>query len=142
MFDEVVKVLCFIGGILSVDDSVFDKLYSYFVVLVGYFWFGKYYRVVKGINFIIFYYIDIVGCYMFVNYRIYDKFEDKIKNDYFCEMLIEVLVWGLKLVFVIGDFWYSCNINLKMIRNYQKGFMFVVEKNRIVLLEKGQWQQV
>ena len=31
---------------------------------------------------------------MLVNYRVYDKSEGKTKNDYFREMLIEVLAWG------------------------------------------------
>ena len=63
-------------------------------------------------------------------------------NDYFREMLIEVLAWGLKPAFVTGDSWYSCVKNLKAIKNHQAGFMFAVEKNRTVSLEKGQWQQV
>lgn len=142
MFDEAAKVLCLTGGTLSVDDSVLDKPYSYSVALVGHFWSGKHHRVVKGINLITLYYTDTAGRHMPVNYRIYDKSEDKTKNDYFREMLIEVLVWGLKPAFVTGDSWYSCNTNLKTIRNHQKGFMFAVEKNRTVSLEKGQWQQV
>ena len=77
-----------------------------------------------------------------VNYRIYDKSEGKTKNDYFLEMLIEVLAWGLKPTYVTGDSWYSCTKNLKTIKNHRAGFMFAVEKNRTVSLEKGQWQQV
>ncbi len=57
-------------------------------------------------------------------------------------MLAEVLAWGLKPAFVTGDSWYSGIANLKTIRNHQTGFMFAVEKNRTVSLEKGQWQQV
>ena len=48
-------------------------------------------RSVKGINLITLYYTDISGLHMLVNYRIYDKSEGKTKNDYFREMLIEVL---------------------------------------------------
>ena len=77
-----------------------------------------------------------------INYRICDKSEGKTKNDYFREMLIEVLAWGLKPAFVTGDSWYSCVKNLKTIKNHQTGFMFAVEKNRTVSLEKGRWQQV
>ncbi|USE39559.1 transposase [Endozoicomonas sp. SCSIO W0465] len=142
MYDEAVKSLNPIGGTLSVDDSVLDKPYSYSVALVGHFWSGKHHRVVKGVNLITLYYTDVSGRHMPVNYRIYDKSEDKTKNDYFREMLIEVLVWGLKPAFVTGDSWYSCTTNLKTIKNHQTGFMFAVEKNRTVSLEKGKWQQV
>ena len=49
----------------------------------------------------------ITPTYQAVNYGIYDKSEGKTKNDYFREMLIEVLAWGLKPAFVTGDSWYS-----------------------------------
>ena len=142
MFDEAAQDLCLVGGTLSVDDSVLDKPYSYSVALVSHFWSGKHHRVVKGINLVTLYYTDPAGRHMPVNYRVCDKSEGKTKNDYFREMLIEVLVWGLKPAFVTGDSWYSCVKNLKTIKNHQTGFMFAVEKNRTVSLEKGQWQQV
>jgi hypothetical protein len=50
-----------------------------------------------------------------INYRIYDKTENKTKNDYFQEMLAEVLGWGLEPAFVTGDSGYSSLENLKMI---------------------------
>jgi hypothetical protein len=34
--------------------------------------------------------------------RVYDKREGKAKNDYFQDMLTEVLTWGLKSAFVTG----------------------------------------
>ena len=142
MFDEAAQDLCLVGDALSVDDSVLDKPYSYSVALVSHFWSGKHHRVVKGINLVTLYYTDPAGRHMPVNYRVCDKSEGKTKNDYFHEMLIEVLAWGLKPAFVTGDSWYSCVKNLKTIKNHQTGFMFAVEKNRTVSLEKGQWQQV
>ena len=87
-------------------------------------------------------YTDIAGRHMPVNYRIGDKSEGKTKNDYFREMLLDVLAWGLKPAFVTGDAWYSCVKNLKTIKNHRTGFMFAVKSNRTVSLEKGQWQQV
>ena len=75
----------------------------------------------QGINLITLYYTDISGLHMPVNYRIYDKSEGKTKNDYFREMLIEVLAWGLKPAFVTGDSWYSCTINLKVIKTIKPG---------------------
>ncbi len=140
MFDEASHVLCLVGGTLSVDDTVLDKPYSKSVALVSHFWSGKHHRAVKGINLVTLYYTDCSGCHMPVNYRICDKSEGKTKNDYFLEMLIEVLAWGLKPAFVTGDSWYSCVKNLKTIKNHQTGFMFAVEKNRTVSLEKGRWQ--
>ena len=142
MFDEAAQDLCLVGGTLSADDTVLDKPHSNSVALVSHFWSGKHHRVVKGINLVTLYYTDLTGRHMPVNYRICDKSEGKTKNDYFCEMLIEVLAWGLKPAFVTGDSWYSCVKNLKTIKNHQTGFMFAVEKNRTVSLEKGQWQQV
>ena len=142
MYDESIAALNPTGGTLSVDDSVLDKPYSYSVDLVGYFWSGKHHRAVKGINLVTLYYTDTSGRHMPVNFRICDKSEGKTKNDYFREMLIEVLAWGLKPAFVTGDSWYSCTTNLKRIRNHQTGFMFAVEKNRTVSLVKGEWLQV
>ena len=142
MFDEAAQDLCLVGGTLSADDTVLDKPHSNSEALVSHFWSGKHHRVVKGINLVTLYYTDLTGRHMPVNYRICDKSEGKTKNDYFREMLIEVLAWGLKPAFVTGDSWYSCVKNLKTIKNHQTGFMFAVEKNRTVSLEKGQWQQV
>ena len=142
LFNEAAEDLCLVGGTVSVDDSVLDKPHSFSVALVGHFWSGKHHRTVKGINLITLYYTDPAGRHMPVNYRIYDKSEGKTKNEYFRDMLIEVLAWGLKPAFVTGDAWYSCATNLKTIRNHQTGFMFAVEKNRTVSVTKGQWQQV
>lgn len=64
--------------------------------LVCYCWSGKHYRVVRGLNIITLYYTDPQGRSLPVNYRAYDKAEKKKKNEYFWEMLVEVLDWGLK----------------------------------------------
>ncbi len=71
-----------------------------------------------------------------------DKAEGKTENDYFQDMLTEVLAWGLEPGFVTGDSWYSCVDNLKLIRNHQTGLFFAVEGNRLVSVEKGSWVQV
>lgn len=142
LFNEVRNNVNFQGGTLSVDDTVLDKPYSKYMALVGHFWSGKHHRVVKGINLITLYYTDPDGKHMPVNYRIYDKSDSKTKNDYFQDMLDEVLLWGLNPAFVTGDSWYSCVLNLKKVRNHQTGFMFAVESNRRVSLQKGKWEQV
>ena len=77
-----------------------------------------------------------------INYRIYDKKEGKTKNDYFREMLVEVINWGLKPRIVTGDSWYSSIANLKFLRNQKLGFLFGVEKNRTGSNQPGKYQQV
>jgi hypothetical protein len=112
------------------------------MAFVGHFWSGKHHRVVKGINLITLYYTDPHGHHQPVNYRIYDKTENKTKNDYFQEMLVEVLAWGLEPAWVTGDSWYSSLENLKMIKDHHQGFLFALESNRLVSIEKGQWSQI
>ena len=56
--------------------------------------------------------------------------------------LDEVLDWGLEPAFATGDSWYSCVNNLKTVKNNRMGFLFAVESNRLVSVEKGQWGQV
>ena len=142
MFDEVTKGISLVGGTLSIDDTVLDKPYSFAMELVGHFWSGKHHKPVKGINLITLYYTMPTGMQFPVNYRIYDKSENKTKNDYFLEMLSEVLLWGIEPSFVTGDSWYSCVKNLKAVKNHQLSFMFAIESNRLVSLEKGSWQQI
>jgi hypothetical protein len=129
-------------AVLSVDDSVLDKPYSQYLAFVGYFWSCKHHRTVKGINLITLYYTDVHGQHLPINFRVYDKSEGKTKNDYFQDMLDEVLAWGLEPAMVTGDSWYSGVDNLKWIRNHQLGGLFALESNRTVSLEKGQWVQV
>ena len=57
-------------------------------------------------------------------------------------MRVEVLAWGLEPAFVTGDSGYSSQDNLKMIKNHRQGFLFALESNRLVSIEKGQWSQV
>ena len=142
MFDEAQSTLNLIGGILSVDDSVLDKPYSRYIEYVGYFYSGKHHAVVKGINLITLYYTDMNGNHQPVNFRVYDKSENKTKNDYFIEMLTEIFTWGVKPSFVTMDSWYSCVKNLKTIKNHQMGFLIALESNRLVSNEKGTWKQV
>ena len=144
LFNEFKGELILAGGTLSVDDSVEDKPYRdpQKSALVGYFWSGKHKRTVKGINLITLYYTDPVGNSYPVNFRIYDKQEDKTKNDYFREMVLEVKQWGLKPAWITGDCWYSSLENLKFLRNEEVGFLFGIANNRKVSLERGKQVQV
>ena len=142
LFDQAKLQLDLKGGVLSVDDSVLDKPYSHQMALVGHFWSGKHHRSVKGINLITLYYTDKKGHHLPVNYRLYDKSEGKTKNDYFLEMLDEVLLWGLLPSFVTGDSWYSGTKNLKAIKNKGLSFMFALKSNRRVSLKKTEFMHV
>ena len=144
LFDEEQARIELSGGILSVDDSVLDKPYmdSKKASLVDFFWSGKHKRTVKGINLITLFYTDIHGVSVPVNYRIYDKAIEKTKNDYFREMLKEVLSWGLLPAWVTGDSWYSSLGNMKFIRKLGLNFMFGIENNRTISIERGQYIQI
>ncbi len=144
LFNIVQGIINSVGGIVSVDDTVIEKLYSNpkYAELIGYFWSGKYHKTIKGVNLITLYYSDTEGMTVPINYRIYDKKEGKTKNDYFQEMLREVVEWGLKPRFVTGDSWYSGVENLKFLKNQKLGFLFGIEKNRTVSNEPGKYRQV
>ncbi|MCX7086701.1 MAG: transposase [Methylococcales bacterium] len=142
LFNEAKRLLNLVDGTLNVDDSTLDKPYSQHMELVGHFWSGKHHRVVKGLSLITLYYTDPQGRSLPVNYRVYDKADGKTKNDYFLDMLDDVLAWGLQPYFMTGDSWYSCVSNLKTVKNHRMGFMFAVESNRRVSTEKGTWAQV
>lgn len=144
LFEEEKNKIEFIGGILSVDDSVIDKPYSdpSKAAFIDLFWSGKHKRVVKGINLVSLFYTDIHGVSVPVNYRICDKSSGKTKNDYFREMLVEVMSWGLCPSWVTGDSWYSSLENLKFIRGQKLNFMFGIENNRIVSVERGKYIQI
>ena len=144
LFNEVKAEITLEGGVLSVDDSVLDKPYSdpKKAKLIDYFWSGKHKRVVKGLNLITLYYTDVKGICVPVNYRLVDKAEDKTKNEYFREMLLEVMDWEVKPAFVTGDAWYASLENLKFLRKQQLNFLFGIDNNRLISIEKGTYQQV
>lgn len=89
LFEENKTHINLIGGTLSGDDTVIEKLYSHLdkAKLVGYYWSGKHQKPIKGINLITLYYTDVNGVSIPVNYRIYNKSESKTKNDYLIEMI-------------------------------------------------------
>jgi hypothetical protein len=144
LFDEEKNKIELIGGILSVDDSVLDKPYSdpNKATFIDYFWSGKHHGIVKGINIISLFYTDIHGISVPINYRLYNKSVNKTKNDYFREMLIEVMSWGVCPTWVTGDSWYSSLENLKFIRSIKLNFMFGIESNRIISSERGKYIQI
>jgi hypothetical protein len=144
LFTEVEGEIILEGGTLSIDDSVLDKPYSdpRKAELIDYFWSGKHKRVVKGINLVTLYYTDKNGVCVPVNYRVYNKAEGKTKNDYFQEMVLEVKACGIKASFVTGDAWYASIENLKFLRKQGLNFLFGVDNNRLISVEKGTYIQI
>lgn len=144
LFNEFKQHINLEGGILSGDDTVIDKPYSnpLLTKLIGYFWSGKHHRVVKGVQLITLYYTEPSGKSIPVNYRIYNKQEGKTKNDYLREMIIEVLVWGLKPKTVTTDAWYASRENLKFLRDKGLGFLVGIAKNRKVSINNRDYTQV
>ena len=144
LFNEEKERIELVGGILSVDDSVLDKPYmdSSKADFVDYFWSGKHKRPVKGITLITLFYTDIQGISVPVNYRLCDKSSNKTKNDYFHEMLVELLSWGLAPSWITGDSWYSSIGNMKFIRKLGFKFMFGIENNRTISIERGHYIQI
>ena len=105
LFDTVKKILNIVGGILSVDDRVVERLYSdpKNAELISCCWSRKYHRTMKGINLTTLYYSDVYGNSVRINYIIYDKKEGKTKNNYFQEMLKELIDWSVKPRILTGD---------------------------------------
>ena len=144
LFNEVYGEIILEGGTLSCDDMVIDKPYRNpkLTELVSYFWSGKHKKAVKGINLITLYYTDDNGVQVPVNYRVYDKNDNKSKNDYMQDMIREVINWGLFPKFITGDSWYSGLNNLKFIKKYKLNFCFGISSNRLVSIEYGKFIQV
>jgi hypothetical protein len=144
LFNELKPHIELIGGTLSGDDTVIEKPYSdpNLTEFIGYFWSGNQHRPVKGINLITLYYTERNGKSVPVNYRIYNKQDGKTKNDYFREMIAEVLVWGLQPEIVTGDSWYSSKENLKFLRNQKPCFMMGIARNRQVAITPGKYTAV
>jgi hypothetical protein len=143
LYEKAVAHLITNSGTLTVDDSVLDKPYSQLETdLISYFYSGKHHRTVKGIQLISLLYTDIKGVSLPVNFRVYDKSVGKTKNEYFQEMVKEVLAWGLNPKIVTGDSWYASTANFKFLRNQELSFLFGLEKNRIISTQAGQHQQV
>ena len=59
-----------------------------------------------------------------------------------CFYLLDSYNWGLKPKIVTGDTWYSGLMNLKHVRNNGLDFLFGVEKDRLISLEKGSYIKV
>jgi len=144
LFEENKSFVNLIGGTLSGDDTVIEKLYSNLdkAELIGYYWSGKHQKPIKGINLITLYYTDINGVSVPVNYRIYNKSEGQTKNDYLREMIEEVIGWGIKATNITTDGWYASRQNLKFFRDKLLSFGVGLAKNRSVRVDKGKYVRI
>jgi DDE superfamily endonuclease len=142
---EVMRLLIELeGGVLSGDDTVIEKPYADVkkTLLLGYYWSSKHSKAVLGISLITLYYTSANGLRVPINYRLYSKEDNKTKNDYFREMIEEVLHWGVRPRAVTTDAWYASKANLKQLIHHQLGFMVGVAKNRLVSVAGGKYQRI
>nr|WP_230966027.1 transposase [Nostoc sp. NZL] len=144
LFEEIKPNINLVGGTLSGDDTVIDKPHSDLEIaeLIGYYYSGRHHRAVKGVQLITLYYTDLSGKSVPVNYRIYNKQDNKTKNDYLREMITEVMDWGLKPKTMTTDAWYSSQENLKLLKNKGLGFLTGVAKNRSCSIDGKNFTQV
>ncbi|WP_341531635.1 transposase (plasmid) [Nostoc sp. UHCC 0302] len=144
LFEEIKANINLIGGTLSGDDTVIDQPHSdpKITELIGYYYSGRHHRAVKGIQLITLYYTDLSGKSVPINYRIYNKQENKTKNDYLREMIAEVMTWGLSPKTVTTDSWYSSQKNLKFFRDKGLGFLTGIAKNRSCSVDGKNFAQV
>ena len=144
LFEEIKPNINLVGGTLSGDDTVIDKPHSdpEITDLIGYYYSGRHHRAVKGVQLITLYYTDLSGKSVPVNYRIYNKQDNKTKNDYLREMITEVMDWGLKPKTMTTDAWYSSQENLKLLKNKGLGFLTGVAKNCSCSIDGKNFTQV
>jgi Transposase DDE domain len=151
LFDEIATQINLIGGVLSIDDTVIDKPFSHKTKTeyISWFYSGRHHEKTKGINLITMYYSDKQGNSVPINFRIYDPNlisettgKTKSKNEYFQEMLLELLEWGLIPIMVTGDCWYGAIENLKLLRNKSIGFSFGLKSNRTVSTVAHEFKQI
>ena len=130
--------------VASIDDTVLDKPYSqsHLAKLVNYYWSGKHKRAVKGINLVTLFLTDLnSGLKLPINFRVVNPDDNKTKNQYFQEMINEIIFWGLRPDWITGDSWYSSLENLKFLRKRKLNALFGIENNRIFSEEKGSYIQ-
>lgn len=134
LFCEIEPFLNLEWGQLCVDDSVQLKEFSREskADLVWKHWSGRYKKIVTWICLITLFYVDKNWARMPINWRVYDPSDDKSKNDYFIDMLVEVTSWWLKPSMVSGDSWYASWANLRFITKLWMGFCFSLKGNRLV----------
>jgi putative transposase len=129
-------------GVLVIDDSTLDKLYSKKIEPVHRHWSGKHKSVVCGINLISLVWTD-GDRIMPLDYRIFDKPKDGLtKNDHFRDLIKAAKQRGFSPRAVVFDSWYSSMDNLKLIRDCSWTFLTQLKANRKVDLNRTGYQAV
>jgi hypothetical protein len=119
-------------GILIVDVSTLDKLYSRKIELVTRHWSGKHKRVVSGINLVTLLWTDGER-YIPVDYRIYNKKQDGLtKNDHFRQMAQIAYDRGFRPECMCFDSWYASLKNLKLVTRLFGRWLTRLESDRLV----------
>lgn len=119
-------------GILIVDDSTLDKMYSRHIELVTRHWSGKHKRVVLGINLVSLLWTDGER-YIPVDFRVYHKKQDGLtKNDHFRDMLQIAYARGFRPECVCFDSWYASLKNLKLVTRLFGRWLTRLEADRLV----------
>lgn len=77
-----------------------------------------------------------------VSYRIVNKADKLSKNDYFRQMLDELLQWRVQAEIVTGNSWYASRENFKLLKDQQLGIMMGIKGNRLVSAVEGTWHSV
>ena len=146
LFEEIKEYLDLEWGILHIDDSVTDKVYSWLWKsdLTDRYYSWKHHKIIQWISIITLFYTDKKWVKLPVNYRIIDKTSWKTKNELFLEMLEEALIWWLKPSMVTWDSWYSSAENLNFLIKKGIDFLFWLKSNRLICKkwEKWKFQQV
>jgi len=119
-------------GLLILDDTTLDKLYTQMMELVTYHWSGKHHRVVKGIALLTLLWTDgkgLIPC----DFRVYDRPEGgKTKNEHFQDMLKMAKERVFEPEYVLMDSWYSSLENLKRIASFGWFFWTKLQSHRLV----------
>lgn len=122
-----------IGWILSTDDTVQDRLWSYESKndVVGQHYSGRHKAIVNGVDVVTLFWVN-GDQRLPLTFRVYDKDTGKNKHDLLREMIEEVLDWWYKPSVVTADSFYATNDNIT--RCIQKGLsVFMgVKSNRVV----------
>ena len=142
LYREVTPFVDKNDGVLVIDDSTLDKIYSKKIQPVHSHWSGKHKAIVRGINLISLVWTN--GDRVFpVDYRLYDKPNDGLtKNDHFQNLLNTAQQRGFKPRAVLFDSWYASLENLKLIRGFGWIFLTRLKSNRKVDLNRAGYQPV
>lgn len=137
LWQEVERLVKRAAGVLVIDDTTLDKPYASQMALVTQHWSGKHGRVVQGINLISLVWTDR-SCRLPCDFRLYNKAQDGLsKNDHFQHMVEQARERGFEPELVVFDSWYSGLDNLKLLRDFEWGWLTQLKSNRLVSIDRS-----